>query len=797
MAFFAIIGTAAKFFGTLYGLTKSAQAYADKKQRRQVRSRTYKTTEAETDVDREEPLPIVYGRNRVTGTLIYRETTELENDAYDAAYAFCEGECESVNDVQLNGVTVDDLTGSTATTYTGADDQTGDSIFETGLFRIEPEACAFASSNLADTAMSATFPDDVRVCNVSHYDRGFLRFDFSSLPPDLTIDSARLVMYSTLTSDGNGKVIASSADSEVWVQDEITWNTMPAIVAEITTPQKTTDSWTYNKAMVFNATGITYLQTQYDAATTATLILSHKTSTGNVQITYASKRSEYPTPYLEIKYTGGDPCGYRNTAYVALHIDPSNEKLGTADPTVTALIQGRKVSVWDGDEYVTEYSRNPAWQLYDILTNSRFGAGISTTDIDDATFKTIASYCDVEVTDIDGATVPRYTSDIVIDGGSNGFDAVNAILRTCAGFLYMSNGKICLGAERSVDTIETGLLLDAALTDSSVVIGPELITNGDFSSWSGAADPNNKPMGWTKSTTDATNFFQDAANACRFVNDGTSSGYVYPQSAMPLPAGKTYQYGARVTAAVSGAVKWTFSNAPNMNEVVTYATLGRTASAGTFTISRVAGSAVDITLTDATLKEYYLSDASSYDRHLSPSNEPTWNTLSSGLKVMNFNGTTDLIDTGSDWIAAIAVSIEALIRPETAGENSAGHILCNGKLVIALDNTNGRISVTSDGGTTTVYSGTGAWAANTWTHLVVTRTAAGLINIYVNGYLSGSAGQDSGTPAAGSTNVFIGNRSAADRTFDGDIPHVRGYLGGLDTDQIYNLSVNTPARYGV
>lgn len=134
---------------------------------------------------------------------------------------------------------------------------------------------------------------------------------------------------------------------------------------------------------------------------------------------------------------------------------------------------------------------------------------------------------------------------------------------------------------------------------------------------------------------------------------------------------------------------------------------------------------------------------------------------------IEFNGTTDAIDCGSDLINAAAVTVGIKMYPETAGEGNAGVLFSNGKLIIAIDNTNARISVTSDGGGTTIYSANTAWVANTWNALVVKVAANGTANIYINGALSGAANQASGVPAAGTSNLFIGNNAATTATFDG------------------------------
>ena len=92
-----------------------------------------------------------------------------------------------------------------------------------------------------------------------------------------------------------------------------------------------------------------------------------------------------------------------------------------------------------------------------------------------------------------------------------------------------------------------------------------------------------------------------------------------------------------------------------------------------------------------------------------------------------------------------------------------------------------KLAFRSDGATT-INSADNSITLQKWQHICVTRTAAGIANIYINNVLSGSADQASGTPAAGTTNVFIGNRSAGDRTFDGLIDEVRFYNKVIDSD---------------
>ena len=57
----------------------------------------------------------------------------------------------------------------------------------------------------------------------------------------------------------------------------------------------------------------------------------------------------------------------------------------------------------------------------------------------------------------------------------------------------------------------------------------------------------------------------------------------------------------------------------------------------------------------------------------------------------------------------------------------------------------------------------------------------------MNGVLSGAANQDSGTPAIGTTNTFIGNKDDGLRAFDGKIAKVRLYSYAMSAGQVADL----------
>lgn len=136
-----------------------------------------------------------------------------------------------------------------------------------------------------------------------------------------------------------------------------------------------------------------------------------------------------------------------------------------------------------------------------------------------------------------------------------------------------------------------------------------------------------------------------------------------------------------------------------------------------------------------------------------------------------FNGATSGIDCGSEIIGAGAVTVSVWIKAKSFGEGTFGRILENGKFKLNINTGDapGKCFQFSSAGITNASSIGGSAVLNRWTHILITRAASGIANIYINGILSGTANQNSGTPEAGTTNLFIGNRSANDRTFDGYI----------------------------
>jgi len=99
--------------------------------------------------------------------------------------------------------------------------------------------------------------------------------------------------------------------------------------------------------------------------------------------------------------------------------------------------------VWNGT-FKTAYSNNPAWVFYDLLTNTRYGAGefVTENDIDRYSLYSIAQYCDQLVSNGSGGFEPRFTFNAYITNRGEAYEVLNAIAAAFRGMLYFSEGTI-------------------------------------------------------------------------------------------------------------------------------------------------------------------------------------------------------------------------------------------------------------------------------------------------------------------------------------------------------------------
>jgi hypothetical protein len=114
-------------------------------------------------------------------------------------------------------------------------------------------------------------------------------------------------------------------------------------------------------------------------------------------------------------------------------------------PTITAIVRGKKV--YDPRTATTAWSDNPALIVRDYLTNTDYGLGEDTANIDDTRLITAANVCDETVT-TDSST--RYTCNGAWLTSKVPADLLGQIVGTCAGTLWYAQGEWRLRAGKYV-----------------------------------------------------------------------------------------------------------------------------------------------------------------------------------------------------------------------------------------------------------------------------------------------------------------------------------------------------------
>jgi predicted phage tail protein len=166
---------------------------------------------------------------------------------------------------------------------------------------------------------------------------------------------------------------------------------------------------------------------------------------------------------------------YPNSALVSLKFDASTFsgtpargydlklkkiKIPTNYNPITRVYSG----VWNGN-FKTEWSDNPAWCFYDLVTNTRYGLGeyLPAGQIDKWGLYTIAQYCDELVPNGLGGTEPRFTCNLYLQSKAEAFKVINDIASCFRSMVYWAAGSMTLAQDAPSDPV--GLFTQSNVVD--------------------------------------------------------------------------------------------------------------------------------------------------------------------------------------------------------------------------------------------------------------------------------------------------------------------------------------------
>lgn len=117
---------------------------------------------------------------------------------------------------------------------------------------------------------------------------------------------------------------------------------------------------------------------------------------------------------------------------------------------------------WDGT-LVEKWTDNPAWILYDLLTNTRYGLGqqVSESEVNKWELYKIGRFCDavddqgyfVGVPDSQGGLEPRFSCNILFNNNEKIFDAIQTISSLFRGKTFFRSSEVSFSDDRIKDPI--------------------------------------------------------------------------------------------------------------------------------------------------------------------------------------------------------------------------------------------------------------------------------------------------------------------------------------------------------
>ncbi len=100
-----------------------------------------------------------------------------------------------------------------------------------------------------------------------------------------------------------------------------------------------------------------------------------------------------------------------------------------------------------------EWTTDPAWILYDLLTDTRAGCGIAESNLDKFSFKTVSEYCgtSVDAGNGDGSTEPRFSCNVNITQRQEAYGLINALCSVMRVMPFYSAGGIAISQDAPKD----------------------------------------------------------------------------------------------------------------------------------------------------------------------------------------------------------------------------------------------------------------------------------------------------------------------------------------------------------
>jgi predicted phage tail protein len=118
-------------------------------------------------------------------------------------------------------------------------------------------------------------------------------------------------------------------------------------------------------------------------------------------------------------------------------------------------VNGRLVyaGAWDGTFGAAQWTTDPAWILFDLLTAKRYGFGeqIDASQLDKYSFLAASQYCTEVVSDGSGGQEPRFSCNVVLQTQQDAYSLINSLCSVFRAMPFWSTGTLEIAQDRPED----------------------------------------------------------------------------------------------------------------------------------------------------------------------------------------------------------------------------------------------------------------------------------------------------------------------------------------------------------
>ena len=138
---------------------------------------------------------------------------------------------------------------------------------------------------------------------------------------------------------------------------------------------------------------------------------------------------------------------------------------GSVD-TTTHLGRVTYSGLFNGTVNNLQWTNDPAWCFWDLLTNTRYGCSIPASSLDAFDFYKISQYCNELVSDGKGGVEPRFSCNMLINSKAEVYKAIQSMTAIFRGISFYSAGSFVALCDKP--------------RDSQYLLGPSNVVNGMF-----------------------------------------------------------------------------------------------------------------------------------------------------------------------------------------------------------------------------------------------------------------------------------------------------------------------------